>query len=251
MSDSRNAASPPALCLAPFASGSAEPARFDVPAGACDTHAHVISPDSDRYPFVRERSYTPPPAPESAYLEMLNNLGISRGVLVQISMYGADNRYMLEVLERHRDRLRGVAVVDTDIGDAELERMHATGVRGLRVNVLSRGGPGFAAMESLAARIAPLGWHMQFLMDVRDLPDLVPRMRKLPCPVVLDHMGHMPVALGTSHAGFQAMLHMVREHGWWTKLSGAYRISDRFDDAFNDVVPWAHALVEAAPERMI
>jgi len=238
----------PPLCLAPLPDMDA--ATFDIPAGACDTHAHVVATDAIAYPQVPERSYTPPPAPESAYLAMLKQTGMSRGVLVQISVYGTDNRYMLEVLRRHPDQLRGIGVVAPTVTDAELEAMHAAGVRGLRINVLFGGGIGFDAMETLAHRIADFGWHMQFLMDARQLPELMPRMRKLPVPGVVDHMGHMPVAEGIHSAGFQALQHLVRDHGWWVKLSGAYRISERFDD-FSDVVPWAQALIDTAPDRML
>lgn len=236
------------LCLAPLPE--MDTAAFDVPAGACDTHAHVVAADVVAYPLVPERTYTPPPAPESAYLGMLKQTGMSRGVLVQISVYGTDNRYMLEVLRRHPDQLRGIGVVAPTVTDSELADMHAAGVRGLRINVLFGGGIGFDAMETLAHRIAGLGWHMQFLMDARQLPELLPRMRKLPVPGVVDHMGHMPVAEGVGSAGFQALQHLVRDHGWWVKLSGAYRISDRFDD-FSDVVPWAQTLIETAPDRML
>ncbi len=236
------------LCLAPLPEMDA--ATFDIPPGACDTHAHVVAADAAAYPLVPERTYTPPPAPESAYLGMLKQTGMARGVLVQISVYGTDNRYMLEVLRRHPDQLRGIGVVAPTVTDSELADMHAAGVRGLRINVLFGGGIGFDAMETLAHRIAGLGWHMQFLMDARQLPELLPRMRKLPVPGVVDHMGHMPVAEGVGSAGFQALQHLVRDHGWWVKLSGAYRISDRFDD-FSDVVPWAQALIETAPDRML
>lgn len=234
-------------CLAPL--DSVEPAAFDIPPGACDTHAHVVAAGPG-YPMVAERSYTPPAAPEEKYLAMLAATGMQRGVLVQISVYGADNRYMLEVLKRHPRRLRGIAVVRADISDRELRDMHEAGVRGLRLNVLFGGGTGFDAMEKLAQRVADMGWHMQFLMDARQLPELMPRMRKLPVPGVVDHMGHMPVALGTTHAGLQALQSLVRDHGWWVKLSGAYRISDDFQQ-YRDVVPWARALVDAAPDRMV
>jgi 2-pyrone-4,6-dicarboxylate lactonase len=221
---------------------------FDIPADACDCHAHVISESG--YPFTPSRSYTPYPAPEVKYLQMLERTGMSRGVLVQVSVYGTDNRYMLSVVRKHPQRLRAVAVVAPDISDRELEQMHADGVRGVRLNVLFGGGVGFDVMETLAHRIAPLGWHMQFLLDATNLEDLMPRMQKLPCPAVIDHMGHMSTRLGVGHRGFQALLHLVREHDFWVKLSGAYRISDDFD-RFADTLPFARALVEAAPERML
>jgi predicted TIM-barrel fold metal-dependent hydrolase len=235
-------------CLAPFST--VEPAAFGMPAGACDTHAHVISA-SDVHAMAPTRSYTPPPAPGAKYLAMLDATGCARGVLVQISVYGTDNAYLLEVLKANPDRLRGVAVVTPEVTDRELEAMHAIGVRGLRINVLFPGaGLSFDAMEVLARRIAPLGWHMQFLVEGRELPGLLPRMRKLPCPGVIDHMGHMPVALGFQHPGFQAVRELVANHGWWAKLSGAYRISEDAPD-FADVAPIAQGLIEAAPDRMV
>ncbi|MVW78543.1 amidohydrolase family protein [Bordetella sp. 02P26C-1] len=238
------------FCLPPLPLSEQEPAKFEVPPGACDTHAHVVADDPIAYPMVSSRTYTPHPATESSYLAMLDTNGMSRGVLVQISVYGTDNRYMLEVLRRHPDRLRGIGVVDPSVTDKELEAMHEAGVRGLRINVLFGGGIGFDAMETLAHRIKDLGWHMQFLMDARQLPELLPRMRKLPVPGVIDHMGHMPVSEGLQSPGFQAMVHMVQDHGWWVKLSGAYRISDQFDH-YSDVIPWAQALIAAAPDRMV
>ncbi|WP_017233722.1 amidohydrolase [Pandoraea sp. B-6] len=235
------------LCLGPLAE--IDPPSFVVPFGAVDTHAHVVAA-SDAYPMVPERSYTPPPAPEDKYLAMLDATGMTYGVLVQISVYGTDNRYLLETLRRHPDRLRGIAVVSPDVTDAELEAMHAAGVRGLRINVLFGGGIGFKAMETLAHRIKDLGWHMQFLMDVSTLPDLMPRMTKLPVPGIVDHMGHTPVAQGLDAPGFSALRSLVRDHGYWVKLSGAYRISERFP-TFDDVTPFAQALIEDAPDRMV
>lgn len=236
------------LCLAPLEQ--IHPPSFTIPPLACDTHAHVVSADTQNYPFVANRSYTPPAAPEEKYLAMLAATGMQRGVLIQISVYGDDNRYMLDVLKRHPSHLRGIAVVRESVSDAQLLAMHEAGVRGLRINVLFGGGTGFDAMERLAQKIAPYGWHMQFLLDARQLPELLPRMTTLPVPGVIDHMGHMPVSLGVTHPGFLAMQHLVREHGWWVKLSGAYRISDDFQQ-YRNVVPWAQALIATAPDRML
>ncbi|HEY3597458.1 MAG TPA: amidohydrolase family protein [Paraburkholderia sp.] len=237
-------ASPCAPPLPDFA-----PPTFEVPFGAVDTHAHIVSADP-AYPLVALRSFTPPPAPEEKYLAMLDATGMTYGVLVQISVYGTDNRCMLEVLGRHPQRLRGVAVVAPDVPDRELEAMHAAGVRGLRINVLFGGGIGFAAMETLACRIKDLGWHLQFLMDVRTLPERMPRMMKLPVPGVIDHMGHMPTVGGLGAPGFVALRHLVNAHGYWVKLSGAYRVSSTFP-TFEDVTPFAQAIIDDAPERVV
>lgn len=238
----------PPLCAAPRVPVNAP--AFKLPVGACDTHAHVISADRQRYPLVENRSYTPQPAPEETYLQVLHNLGIERGVLVQPSIYGTDNSYMLDVLERHPTRLRGVAVIDDQTSDQELERMQAAGVRGIRFNVLFRGGTDLEQMERLAARVAPLGWHVQFLIDVRNLPQLQSRMLKLTCPIVVDHMGHLPAASALQEPGFQLLLNNVAEHGWWVKLSGVYRLSDAAPN-YPDTDGLARRLIDAAPERML
>lgn len=226
-----------------------EASVFEMPVGTVDAHAHVIS-TSPGYPMVAQRSYTPPAATEQQYIAMLDKLGCSFGVLVQVSVHGADNRYMLEVLRRHPQRLRGIAVVSAEVSDRELEAMHEAGVRGLRINVLFGGGVGFAAMETLAHKIKDLGWHMEFLMDVQTLPDLLPSMARLPVPGVIDHMGHTPVHAGLSSLGFAALRELVVAHGYWVKLSGAYRISDQFP-TFDDVLPYAETLINDAPDRMV
>jgi 2-pyrone-4,6-dicarboxylate lactonase len=240
---------PQQLCLCPLPISG--PPGFPVPALACDCHAHLIAAHSTRFPMSASRSYTPPPAPEADYLRMLDATGMQRGVLVQVSVYGTDNRVMLESLRRHPQRLRGVAVAGADISDHALQAMHEDGVRGLRINVLFAGaGLSLDEMERLAARIAPLGWHLQLLLDARLLPELMPRLVRLPCPVVIDHMGHMPVADGIDAPGFRALRQLLSEHGFWVKLSGAYRISADHPQ-FSDVIALARSLIAAAPERCV
>lgn len=237
----------PAICLAPYPD--VDPVGFTLPAGACDTHAHVIAPSS-AYPMVEARSYTPPPATGEDYLALLGQLGLERGVLVQPSIYGTDNRYMLSVLRQYPRQLRAVAVIDQSVADRDLHEMDAAGVRGVRFNVLFKGGVDLAQMERQAARIAELGWHMQFLIDIRDLPELQARLSALPCEVVIDHMGHMPAHLGAGHEAFGLLLRGVQERNWWVKLSGAYRL-DGGDDRFAAVLPLARQLIACAPQQVL
>lgn len=235
-------------CPAPF--DNLHHPDFVVPALACDCHAHVIAEDTVRYPFTSDRSYTPPPAPESAYLAMLDALGLQRGVLVQPSIYGTDNRYMRQVLAHHPDRLRGVAVIDATINNAALERMHAEGVRGVRINALFRGGVALESMEQIAARIAPFGWHMQFLIDVARGLELLPRMARLGCAVVIDHMGYLTPADVQNTSALKTLSGYVTGEGWWVKLSGAYRLVQNLQD-MSQVTPLAQALIHANPQRVV
>lgn len=235
-------------CLPPLSAFT--PPAFDVPAFACDAHAHVLPGDPQRYPLVAQRSYMPVACPEDSYLAMLDALGMQRGVLVQISVYGTDNRYMLDVLRRHPDRLRGIAVVAPDISGRELAAMHDAGVRGVRLNVVFGGGVGLDALEVLANKIGPLGWHLQLALHAQQLPELMPRLTKLAVPVVVDHMAHMPPNAGTHDKAFQAFRHLLTDYGWWTKISGAYRLSQQ-PSPYADVMPLAREIVEIASDRVV
>ncbi len=235
-------------CLAPHPALDA--ACYTLPPLACDTHAHVIGA-GPAYPMVSGRSYTPPPASLDAYLAMLAAQGMQRGVLVQVSVHGTDNRYLVEALRAHPQGLRGVAVVDPQVSDRQLQDLHEAGVRGLRINVLFGGGVGFDAMESLARRIATMGWHLQFLADAgRFDASLLARLERLPCPGVIDHMGYIAASAGIASPGFLALARLVQEAGFWVKLSGAYRLS-RADPDFADVTAMARRLIELAPDRTL
>ena len=118
------------------------PTLFKVPPGAVDTHAHVIGLPPD-YPFMPERSYTPPEATAQSYIAMLDATGMTYGVLTQVSVHGTDNRLMVDALRAHRQRLRGIAVIPLDCPDVEKHALKEAGVVGLRINVLYGGGIGF------------------------------------------------------------------------------------------------------------
>jgi predicted TIM-barrel fold metal-dependent hydrolase len=224
------------------------PTRYAVPPGAVDTHAHVIGLPPD-YPFVRPRSYTPPAATAQDYLAMLDATGMAYGILVQVSVHGTDNRLLLETLRAHRRRLRGVAVIPLGLPDRELAALKESGVVALRLNVLFGGGIGLAAVEAYGQLAREMGWHLQFLLDARDLPPVATRLASLPVPVVIDHMGHLPTSAGLDDPGFRTLVDLVRD-GAWVKLQGAFRTSTA-GPPYADTVPFARALNAAAPDRCL
>src|ERR1044072_4742858 len=181
--------------------------KIPLPPGACDTHAHVFGP-ADRFPYADDRSYTPPDAPLEKYLGMLDAIGFGRGGLGQGSAHGRDNSAMLDALARQPDRLRGVAVADTDVSPADLRAWHAIGVRGLRFNHFFRGGQlhyrggvPLGEAQKLAPVMAELGWHLQLWIDVKDLPETIARLKAIGLPVVIDHMGRTDARAGRSEEG--------------------------------------------------
>lgn len=239
------------LCAAP------DPAprkpRVLMPRNACDTHAHICGPIV-RWPYSERRVYTPPDAPVSAYVHLLDTLGVQRAVLVQPSVYGTDNRVMLAAMAEMGDRARGVAVVDNDIPDAEIERLHEAGVRGVRVNVVDvaedKGVFDMAPLTSLAQRIKAFGWHVEFLMHADEFPEMAAGFADFPVDIVLGHLGYMRTDKGIDNPGFKSMLELMQQEKCWVKLTGPYRISSE-PLPHADTIPYALALLNAAPHRVV
>src|SRR2546429_4540692 len=144
---------------------------FKSPALGCDTHFHVFGPDG-RYPYNQaDLRYAPPVAPLEDFLALAKKLGIERFVFVQPSAYGRDNRCMLEAMrEVGTQNCRGIADIEENAPDAELERLHGAGVRGVRINVppVKPHEAGFAAtllprIDRLRGRCAAIGRQVGFL----------------------------------------------------------------------------------------
>lgn len=222
---------------------------FDMPAHAVDTHAHVIGMPA-KYPWVPNRAYTPCEATPDAYIRMLDDVGLACGVLVQVSVHGQDNTLMLDTLRAHRQRLRGVVVPSLGLADADYQAMHDAGTVGLRINVMHAGGGiSFSQLDEYDALARDWGWHIQMLLDARDLSGLAPRLSRLHSAVVIDHMGHLPTHEGVRSPGFQRLVGLVRD-GAWVKLSAAYRLSDAAPP-YQDTLEFAQTLVDAAPQRCV
>ena len=227
--------------------------QLKVPAGSCDCHAHILGPAA-RFPYSDERVYTPPDCLLADYRAMLTALGLARAVLVQPSVYGSDNRVLLNALDAMQGAWRGVAVVEPDVSASALQEMHAAGVRGVRVNVVdvqsNKGVLPLNQLRGLAERIAPLGWHMEFLLHVHEFPRLDQQLAGFPVDVVFGHLGYLPTQLGIGDAGFQALLRLLQAGRAWVKLTGPYRLSGS-KLPYADVVPFAHALLDAAPRQIM
>ena len=164
---------------------------FQMPAGACDTHFHIF-PAGHEHRYVPNRSYTPPPLEISDFDQIAKSLNIERAVVVQASVYGQDNTATLEVVSANPDGLRAVISVNKDVTHADLEKYHAQGVRGVRVNVVDSGGMTFSSIDealTFTARIKEFGWHIEFLAHVETFEDIKTVLGKSHVPVVFGHLG--------------------------------------------------------------
>ena len=223
--------------------------KLALPPGAADCHCHVFGP-REKYPWAANRLYTPPPVTLDHYLAMLDTTGFARGVMVQTGLYGPDNRFILDSIKAHPKRLRGIALIGEDISDRALRDLNDGGVRGFRVNRTAKTGLAFDVARNLAERVKDFGWHVQFLLDAEDHPDLDSFLGNFPTDVVIDHMGRPDPAKGIDAPGFQALIRLLKSGRGWAKLSAPYRTS-REAPPYHDITPFAHALVAAAPERLV
>jgi len=239
--------------------GPAKP-RFKLPAGAVDAHCHVFGPGA-QFPYAPERKYTPCDASKDQLFALRDHLGFDKNVIVQATCHGSDNRALVDALRHSDNKARGVATVNRNVSDAELQDMHEAGVRGTRFNFVRRLAD-FTPREVLleiANRIAPLGWHVVVYFEAQDLPELYDFFTALPTTVVVDHMGRPDVSKPVDGPEFELFVKMMREHGnIWSKVSCPERLSvsgppalNGEQNAYRDVVPFARRLVETFPDRVL
>lgn len=225
--------------------------KYRPPAGACDSHCHIFGP-GDRYPYAADRSYTPPDAPLSRFKELQAVLGLSRAVLVNASCHGTDNTVIVDAIAQSGGKYRGIANADDSFTDRDFQRLHDAGFRGVRFNFVKHLGglPDMEEFRHVVERIQPLGWHLDLHFDAVDLPAFDDMLRHLPVPFIIDHMARVPTRDGLEQKPFQSLLALARNNDkCWVKISGSERISS--GPPFTDAVPFAQALIAAAPDRIL
>ena len=224
---------------------------FSLPRGACDTHVHIWGP-FDRFPVAKGAPYTPPERTRDDLVVLHERLGVDRAVIVQTTVYKSDNRAMLDGIARSGGRWRGVALIDEHFTDADFLSLHEGGVRGVRFGFVKHlgGVPDLALVRRTAARIAPMGWHLVLHLDAGNIPEFIDFFGELSLPVVVDHMGRVPVRDGLDQPPFRILLDLLKRPNWWVKVSGAERISET-GPPFADAIPFAQRLIEAAPDRVL
>ncbi|MDR3563750.1 MAG: amidohydrolase family protein [Negativicutes bacterium] len=231
----------------PFSSGSGR-ARTKVPALATDCHHHIYDSTFKVDPNATLR---PPDATIADYRMLQKRIGTSRNVVVQPSTYGVYNDGLVEVLKEFGLKTtRGVAVVNTSVTDAELERLDAVGVRGIRFNLAQAGATTMDMVAPLAERVGPMGWHLQINASIEQIGDNAELWDSIPAQVVFDHLGHLP-PVGISHPTFAVIVALMQKGKAWVKLSGAYIDSKVGPPTYADSTVVAKAFVKAAPGRLV
>lgn len=224
---------------------------YRLPARACDSHFHIFGP-AEKFPFAPDRSYTPADASFEMLRALHERLGIQRGVIVQPNCHGYDMSATIDGLRRGKGQYRAVALVPSDVDMAELRQLDREGVRGVRFNFMPHlaGGPGVDDMLSMARKIASLGWHLCIHTNGATLPGLLPCLKDLPVPYVIDHMGRVDVDQGVEGEAFQALLTLRNAPQAWVKVSGVDRLAGGAAP-YTTGHQFVRALLDAMPERIL
>jgi len=171
----------------------------------------------------------PVDAPQEALFQRHRHLGIDRAVIVQASCHGTDNAAMMGALKAGGDRYRGVAVVVKRLG----------------------GGKPLDVYRRILTKIKSFGWHLIVYFDAEDLEELTPFLESIEVPVVVDHMGVVPVEQGLDSTAFK-LLHrlLLGDEKFWVKISCPERLSKTGPPYF-DVDHITLKLLESVPDRVL
>ncbi len=226
---------------------------FVPPKGAVDAHCHVFGP-GERFPYAKERKYTPCDASKEHLWALRDFLGFERSVIVQATCHGADNSAVVDALRSSGGRARGVATVRKDVTDAMLRELNEAGVRGVRFNFVKRlvDSTPREELEEIAGRVAALGWHVVIYFEAQDLPELCDFITSLSVTLVVDHMGRPDVMKPVDGPEFDLFMRLMRAYpNIWSKVSGADRLSKSGPPSYDDFVPFARRIIEEFSDRVL
>lgn len=220
---------------------------FYPPPDSCDCHTHIFG-DPKRFPFARDRVYTPAPALPAQMSAMHVALRLDRVVIVTPSVYGTDNSATLYGMKARGATARGIAVIDEK---TDLHFLDAAGIRGIRLNLATGGQPAPGVVRTrfkqAVARVGALNWHLQIYTETPAISAIKDLVSDSPVPVVFDHFGGAQAELGLNQPGFAELLDLLRSANVYVKISGAYRAARNYAD----VVPFARALIDANADRIV
>jgi 2-pyrone-4,6-dicarboxylate lactonase len=221
-----------------------------LPPGSCDAHCHVFGP-ADVFPYAEGRTFTPPDAPKEDLRRLHDRLGLDRAVIVQSACHGTDHAALLDALAAGEGSYRGTALLGPGTPAAEVARLDAAGVCGVRLNFLPHlgGAPAPEELWAVVGLVRPFGWHVELHVAGDGIAEYAELVRSIPVPVVVDHMARVDLRAGLSTGPVRALLRLLDTGDVWVKLSGVDRVSA--DPAFDDGVALARTLARHAPERVL
>ena len=225
--------------------------KFTPPPLACDAHCHIFGPGA-KFPYSKDAAYEPPDSPFEALQSLHRKLGLERAVIVHASCHGSDMRVTLDGIARSNGAYRGTAIIDEKYTEKDFQRMHDGGIRAVRFNFVKHlgGRPDMRFFQKTIQRIQQMGWHLILHLDASDLMEFQDLFRRIPVPMVIDHMGRVKARDGLDQQPFRILLSSLRNQNMWVKVCGPERVSS-MGPPFTDAVPFAQALIAAAPDRIL
>lgn len=232
------------------------PPHWTLPTDACDSQFHVFGPP-DIFPYAESRRYTPPAAPIEHYWNVQAITGLSRAVVVQPTAHGVDNRATLDAIARSNGAMLGIANIDASICDAELESLAAGGIRGARFSLM---GDREGSPEEIAAQVPRMkahDWILDLHVDPADFLEHERFIRALPLVTIIDHLARVHPADGLGQPAFRLLLDLLKDDRFWVKicsldkLSGVPKARVESGLPFTDMIPFAQAVIAAAPDRVL
>jgi D-galactarolactone isomerase len=217
---------------------------------SCDCHIHIYG-TREQYPLGPNCRYPPPLATPPMYRAVMQRLNLERVVLVQPTAYGQDNSCLVDALADFKTAARGVFLVTPGTSRQVLNTWHEMGGRGARFFMLPGAILTWDTLEPVARKIAEFGWHVQLQLDGRTLADYEGLIRRLPCPVVIDHNGKFLEPVTADHPGRKSLLRLLDSGYVWVKASAPYETSRTGGPDYSDVGAIAKCLISAAPERIV
>ena len=227
--------------------------RLKVPPGAWDTHFHAYGPPQV-FPYAEDRFFTPPAAPIEHYFKLAAFLGFERGVIAQSSVHGdRDLRVTLDAIEKSDGRLRGMIRASVDHDADDIRRLHAAGIRALRVTLAGHL-PGGAFDEKFLEQVVRLAavksWVVALHVDPESIVRLADRIRRMPFPTIIENYALMDARQGVDQPALRTMIDLAREPHVWLKTASAYRMMFK-GATYDQIVPIARAVAAASPDRII
>jgi len=222
-------------------------AKTKAPPNATDCHFHIYD---NRFPPAPGGLPAADALPDD-YRMLQKRTGTTRGVVIQPSLFGIDNRPTLEGMAALGPNFRAVAVVNTSITDAELKKMHDLGVRGIRFNLAQAGATTIDMVEPLSQRVSAMGWHCQVNMPGDKIVATAETWMKVKGTLVFDHLAHCPEPQGVQSETFKVMRRLIEKGNTWVKLSGFYADTKVGPPTYSDSVAVATAFAKLAPDRMV
>lgn len=222
-----------------------------LPPNACDCHFHVFGPP-DLFPYAPDRLYTPPAAPIEHYLNLMEVLGLERGMAVQSTTQGPDNLVTLDAITKAGGKIRGVAKLDDSATDDYIQELHEGGIRGVRFNLIPefQGGSNISMFENIYERIEPYGWAVCFFSRPPQFIEHVEWFKSLRTPTIIDHFASVEFADGVDQEAFQKLLELLEYDHMWVKVSCVDRLTAE-PYPYPDAHPFMNALCAVAPDRIV